>query len=294
MTHSAADLTEGDESSVAGQVDSTPLLDRLAVRSLGDDEFFGFPPGGFAQRVFGGHLLAQAVRSGAETVAASRVINSLHAYFLRPGAPGGELRYAVTRVRDGGSFSVRSVAITQNGVQLALAGLTFAEDRPATDAVSAAMPDVPSPEHLPALHERRARGLPADGITRPPRRNWLTASRPLDIRYVDDSARRCFWFRAGPAEGATQNEHRAVLAFASDRSLLPAIDQARGELGATGRRAASLDHALWFHADVRAGEWLLFSQDSPASTAGTGLARGLIHNRDGVVVASVAQQGVFS
>lgn len=284
----------GDESSTAGQVNDTSLLDRLAVHPLDGDGFSGFPPRGFAQRVFGGHLLGQAVLSGAHTVSPGRIVNSLHAYFLRPGVAGGELRYAVTRVRDGGSFSVRSVSVTQNGAQLALIGLTFAESRPPVAAVSGAMPVVPPPERLPALHERRARGLPADGINRPPRRDWLTASRPLDIRYVDDPHHRCFWFRSGPAETAGRNEHRAVLAFASDRSLLPVIDLARGELGASGRRVASLDHALWFHADVRAGEWLLYSQDSPASTAGTGLARGLIHDSDGVVVASVAQQGVFS
>jgi acyl-CoA thioesterase-2 len=57
--------------------------------------------------------------------------------------------------------------------------------------------------------------------------------------------------------------------------------------------AASLDHALWFHRPFRADEWLLYSIDSPSAQHGRGLARGLVYDRDGHLVASTAQEGMI-
>jgi acyl-CoA thioesterase-2 len=56
---------------------------------------------------------------------------------------------------------------------------------------------------------------------------------------------------------------------------------------------ASLDHALWFHRPFRADEWLLYSIDSPSAQGGRGLARGLIYDRSGHLVASTAQEGMI-
>jgi acyl-CoA thioesterase-2 len=56
--------------------------------------------------------------------------------------------------------------------------------------------------------------------------------------------------------------------------------------------AASLDHALWFHRSFRADDWLLYAQDSPNLHGSRGYARGLIFTRDGVLIASVAQEGL--
>jgi acyl-CoA thioesterase-2 len=288
----------GDDSSTTAVVNETPLVDRLAVTAVeGDGAFVGHPPVGFDQRLFGGHILGQATLCAARTVAGNRVANSLHIYFLRSGGPHEKISYNVGTVRDGRSFSVRSVTVEQAGRTLALAHLTFTEPRTADPVEPIQMPDVPAPEHLPVLYERRLRGLPADGFNWPPGPDWRTASRPLDVRYVDtaESEPRCFWFRAAPVEVEDENLWRAVLAYASDRSMLPVVSRARGELVGHGhRRVASVDHALWFHATPRPGDWLLHVQDSPTSTSGLGVARGLVYARDGSVVASVMQQGVFS
>jgi len=56
---------------------------------------------------------------------------------------------------------------------------------------------------------------------------------------------------------------------------------------------ASLDHALWFHRPLRADQWLLYAQDSPAAAGARGFARGSIFTRDGQLVASVAQEGLM-
>ena len=56
---------------------------------------------------------------------------------------------------------------------------------------------------------------------------------------------------------------------------------------------ASLDHAMWFHCEFRLDDWLLYVCDSPSSSGGRGLARGLIYDRGGLLVASTAQEGVI-
>ena len=57
-------------------------------------------------------------------------------------------------------------------------------------------------------------------------------------------------------------------------------------------QVASLDHAIWFHDEVRMDDWLLYSMDSPWAGGGRGFARGSIFTRDGRLVASVAQEGL--
>jgi acyl-CoA thioesterase-2 len=56
---------------------------------------------------------------------------------------------------------------------------------------------------------------------------------------------------------------------------------------------ASLDHAMWFHRDFRLDDWLLYACDSPSTSGGRGLARGMIYDRQGRLVASTAQEGVI-
>jgi acyl-CoA thioesterase-2 len=55
---------------------------------------------------------------------------------------------------------------------------------------------------------------------------------------------------------------------------------------------ASLDHALWFHANLRMNDWLLYAMDSPWAGNARGLARGHVFTREGRLVASVAQEGL--
>jgi acyl-CoA thioesterase-2 len=55
---------------------------------------------------------------------------------------------------------------------------------------------------------------------------------------------------------------------------------------------ASLDHAMWFHRDFKFDDWLLYACDSPSTSGGRGLSRGMIYDRAGNLVASTAQEGV--
>ncbi|WP_328527524.1 thioesterase family protein [Nocardioides sp. NBC_00368] len=273
------------------------LVERLQVRELADDEFVGDAPVGYHSRVYGGHILAQALASAARTVPGDRPVLSLHAYFLRPGDPSADLRYGVGRMRDGRSISARAVDVVQGTRVLASVRAAFMRVG-AEEPTHEPMPAVPGPEELPPLHVRRGvPGAAPDGFNWVPDAEWARSSRPLDIRYVEPGSaadRRCFWFRS-EAGARTATEDNVVLAFASDRSLLPTILHARGEL----RRhdhipVASVDHAMWFHASVPAGEWCLYVQESEFGSSGLGLARGKIYASTGALVASVVQQGILS
>ena len=58
-------------------------------------------------------------------------------------------------------------------------------------------------------------------------------------------------------------------------------------------RVASLDHAMWFHRPGRADDWILYTQSSPSASGGRGLASGRMFNTDGVLLATVAQEGMM-
>jgi acyl-CoA thioesterase-2 len=87
--------------------------------------------------------------------------------------------------------------------------------------------------------------------------------------------------------------HRALLAFVSDMTLLDTALLPHGKSIFSNIQVASLDHAMWFHRAFRADEWLLYAQDSPSASGARGFNRGAIFTRDGVLVASVAQEGLI-
>jgi acyl-CoA thioesterase-2 len=85
-----------------------------------------------------------------------------------------------------------------------------------------------------------------------------------------------------------------VLGYASDYTLLESVLRRHGLTWATrGLKAASLDHAMWWHRPVRADEWLLYVQASPSASGARGLGIGRIFSRDGRLVASVGQEGML-
>jgi len=59
-----------------------------------------------------------------------------------------------------------------------------------------------------------------------------------------------------------------------------------------GLKMASLDHAMWWHRPARVDDWMLYVQESPTASGGRGLSTGRIFTRDGVLVASIAQEGM--
>ena len=248
-------------------------------------------------RSFGGQVVGQAIAAGGTTVPEDRHIHSMHGYFLRPGSSSERMTFEVARLHDGRSFSTRRVQAYQNGTVLMsmIASFQGIEDG-AEHQESIDLTGLPDPESLPTVWEKY--GHLADNG----RASWVL-NRPFDMRYVDSdivlsvekrtSAQR-LWLRARDTLPDTALLHSAALAFASDYVLMEPVLRRHGVPWATpGLSTASLDHAMWFHRPFRADEWLLYELDSPTSQGGRGLAHGRFYNRDGALVASVAQESMI-
>lgn len=54
----------------------------------------------------------------------------------------------------------------------------------------------------------------------------------------------------------------------------------------------SLDHSMWFHAPVRADDWLLYHMHSPRTSNGRGVVFGRIFTKDGTLAVTTAQEGL--
>lgn len=284
----------------------------LTVFRDAEDAFSGLKQPDGVGRVFGGQVIAQALQAAQATAPEGLEAHSLHAYFLRGGKEGVDIAYNTARDFDGRSFANRRVVASQpddSGAPRPILNLTASFQRPedglAHDDVT--MPDVAPPEELKSDMEMRHKMVEraGDRMTEQ-QRNLVLRPRPIDMRTVD----RLHWMNSEPREPRAhswfrtvatlppieQNAalHRAVIAYASDYTLLGTsalphgLSWMRGELV-----GASLDHAIWFHRPARADEWLLYATDAPWSGGGRGFNRGRIFNRQGELVASVAQEGMM-
>ena len=251
------------------------------------------------QRVYGGLVLAQSLVAAVRTVEPDRFAHSMHGYFLLGGEPGTPIMYDVERVRDGKSFNTRRVKAIQHGRPIFFLSVSF-QKREDGLVHQTEMPDVPLPEDLPneqQLEEQYAADLPAN------LRSYLRRERPFEMRPVDFSRyvtrakappRQCVWIRATGHLADDQNLHNALLAYASDFTLLETALIAHGKLlFDTDIQLASIDHAMWLHAPFRADEWLLYAQESTFAGGARGFCRGSIYTQDGVLVASVTQEGLM-
>ncbi len=291
---SAAPMT--DAPTTACLVDDLVALMRLAP--AGEDRFRGRSEDIGTPNVFGGQVLGQALMAASLTVAPQRPVHSMHAYFLLPGehAP---IDYSVDRVRDGRSFTTRHVLARQNGRIIFEMAASFQTRDPGVEHQEP-MPAVAGPEGLPSELERR---VEAGDRLPEPFRVKATVPHGIEYRTVEQDdllapAPReggcAIWMRAVAPLPDDPVVHRALLAYASDHGLLRAAAVRHGLSFLAGHvRAASLDHAMWFHRDFRFDDWLLYVVDSPSASGARGLCFGRVYTRDGRLVASAAQEGML-
>ena len=274
------------------------LLGILDLEELEVNLFRGRSPQEGSQRVFGGQVLGQALTAAGRTVERDAA-HSFHAYFLRPGDPKTPILYQVDRTRDGKSFTTRRIIAIQRGRAIFHLEASFQQHEQGPEHQDA-MPDAPDPETLPDFHKRMqplARKAPAEV------RRWLESERPIDLRYVTQfdpidpeklPPRQLLWVRADGRLPDFRLLHQCVVAYASDLTLLDtaALPHAISWIG-RGWQIASLDHAMWFHRDFRADEWLLYEQQSPVAAGARGFTTGRLFTRDGALAVSVVQEGLF-
>ena len=275
------------------------LVELLSLERLEDNLFRGQSRDIGTKYVFGGQVLGQALSAAQATLELQRPAHSLHAYFLRAGDTAAPIVYQADRTRDGGSFSVRRVTAIQHGKPIFFLAASFQEPQEGAEH-QLTMPEVPKPEDIepsPPVPDAVRSKLPIK-IQR-----WLSRQGPFEFRHVyprdelNPPKRPPYqqvWFRLCERVGDAPELHRALLAYASDFHLLGTTTFPHGiSYYQPNVQMASLDHALWFHRPFRADEWLLYSIDSPSAQGARGLARGQIFDRNGVLVASTAQEGMI-
>lgn len=273
------------------------LIALLDLEQRGPDVFVGAADEASArQRVFGGQVLAQALTAAYRTVSDDRIAHSLSAYFVRSGLAGVPIEYRVEETRDGGTFSTRRLSATQQGRTIFFMACSFHRLEPGLNHADTIPQGVTPPEECPPLSEvlgaRSRRSAEA----------WRQEWGVLETRFASDTsgvngaaadAAMKVWVRTESALPADPRLHQAVLAYASDLTLLAVSTVPHPVVFAgPGMRAASINHAMWFHRPARADQWLLYDQVSPSASAGLGFSFGRLFS-GGQLVASCTQEGLI-
>ena len=252
------------------------LRDVLTLEPHHGDVFVGngpaYPWGG----LYGGQIMAQALRAACHTIAEGQVPHSLHGYFLRSGVMEREVRYEVERLRDGRSFSTRRVVAFQGGEAIASTTASFqvAEDSP--DLSTAVAPAHPEREAL----KRHDWGPWA-------RRHWIP---------IDEIGRAAAVIEVPEELGDDPVIQACALTFLSDDLPTDAVGMLHPDRVVPGSGGewpffnASLDHAVWFHAPAKVDAPHVHDFVGTRMRGARGLSRGEIYDPEGVHVASVAQE----
>jgi acyl-CoA thioesterase-2 len=250
--------------------------------------------------IFGGQLIGQALMAAAHGLSQGLVAHSLHLNFLAAGLTDRPLQFEVKRLLSGLNFTTQHVLGRQGERLVFSAHVSFHRGEPGPETAPALPADVPPPEALPSLREAmHALGDRIDATAR----QRMGSSRSLELRPLDvehfllrrePTGTLRYWIRACSLPPSPPNVHLAALGYLSDywfpiTALAPLLDAKVG----TGLYIASLNHALWFHAPVRADEWLLVEAQAAANAGARGLTQGKVWNRQGTLVASVAQESLF-
>jgi acyl-CoA thioesterase-2 len=273
------------------------LLDQLDLEQIEVNIFRGISPAERETRVYGGHVMAQALMAASRTVGDDRHCHSFHSYFLLGGDPKAPIVYDVDRSRDGGSFTTRRVVAIQHGKPIFHMEVSFhVAEEGWTHQFDP--PTVPDPESLPS--EASVRAKQAHRVPEEFRKHFLR-EQPFEQREVDPDdefapvarpPHKNIWIRANGTLPDDPKLHQVLLAYASDMSLM---DTAIMPHGVSWRHimGASLDHAMWFHHPLRVDEWLLYNHDAPVSAGARGFNRGLFFTHSGKLVASAVQEGLM-
>lgn len=277
-----------------------PVASLLAVLDLDDsrartteDIFTGTSQPMPLRRIYGGQVLAQSIVAASRTIAPDRAVHSMHGYFLRPGDSSTGVTLSVDRIHDGRSFSTRRTQVFQEGVPIFSMIASFQDEGPGIEHQEPMPSGIPGPEDVPDAKDQLRRLQEVS-----PR---LFGERSVELRHFPSAVysavdgervpRQAVWMRIGEPLPDDPGVHRATLAYMSDMTIQESIMRAHGVAWSTpGLKVASLDHAMWWHRFARVDDWLLYVQESPSARGGRGLAKGRIYTRDGMLVASVAQE----
>nr|NJM03293.1 acyl-CoA thioesterase II [Desulfobacula sp.] len=249
--------------------------------------------------LFGGQVMGQALSAATRTVDPDFQAHSLHGYFLLAGDAKKPVVYTVDRIRDGRSFTTRRVVALQDGRAIFTMAASFHKMEPGYDHQDP-MPKIEGPDGIESevdMARRLAHRIPPEIYEK------LVCKKPIEIRVVNPinpfapktlPPEKYIWFRAIDKITDDMAIHRCMLAYASDFHLVGTALYPHGKtFWSRDMQVASLDHSIWFHREFKMNDWLLYAMKSPSAASARGLSLGSIFTRDGVLVASVAQEGLL-
>lgn len=269
------------------------ILDLLSLEQTGPDRYRGRSHFMGSPNVFGGQVLGQSLYAAAKTVEHRRP-HSLHSLFILPGNHRLPIDYEVERIRDGGSFNTRRVVATQEGKRIFVMSASFQVTEQGLSHQLAA-PESEDPELLASnLPHWKQRSASSNRPFQPVPVDFRTSHNgdlfSSDLRQPNKKV----WIRSPMPLPDDPLLHEALFAYVSDYGLLWTSLQPHGvRMGDKRLQIASLDHTIWFHRPFRMDEWLHLSMESPNASGGRGLCFAYVYNRDGVLVATVAQEGLI-
>jgi acyl-CoA thioesterase-2 len=264
------------------QAMADPTTDFVAMLDLephGPDVWVGsgprYPWGG----LYGGQIVAQALRAAAHTVEPQYRVHSLHSYFIRRGDHTEPVRYEVDRVRNGRSFVTRTVTARQAVGAILSLSASFQVDEEAPEVQTAELPAAAAPIDLP-------------------QDSWSSMFDRATMPTTDLPGRSRGWLKINGEVGDDPILNACALAYMSDDYPTDAVVSLRPDRPAADAPpeeqhpfvAFSLDHAIWFHREVRAVDWHLFAMVCHGIISSRGVTMGHVFTEDGVHVASVSQE----
>jgi len=251
----------------------------LALDSHGSDVYVGVSPRYEWGRIYGGLVIAQALKAAALTVRPEHKVHSLHAYFILVGDHSEPVRYEVDRLRDGRSFSTRQVVARQNSGAILNLSASFQKDEEGPDIQTWELSAGPLPEEIADEYVIPGRVMRTASLERdPPRsREWVQFSEKLGDDPID---------------------HVCAIAYLSDSGAMRAIRAAHPKYPGDQHYSedfmlASLDHSIWFHRSARADQWLMCEMQSQSLIGPRGIALGHVLDTDSRHIATVAQEGLL-
>ena len=274
------------------------VVELLTLKKIGENTYQGENYAAPWGRVFGGQVLGQSLHAAYQSVPKDRFAHSMHAYFILGGQLDIPIVYEVDSIRDGKSFTTRRVVAKQNGIAIFNMSASFHKKEEGIDH-QIPMPNLIQPENLiPTIDQINVIESTAPKVYK---RLKSVLPKVFDIRPVENFLSKYaknsppfdnLWFTSSVKlnNDDTALNHQ-LLAYASDYNLLStATAPHRKELNSKNMFYTSLDHALWFHRDFSLDDWLLYAMDSPSASNSRGFARGSIFNKNGELIASVAQE----
>lgn len=276
------------------------LLDLLHVAKIDNAIYRGQCEDLGLRQVFGGQIIAQALSAAQQSAPSERNIHAYHSHFLRPGDGNLPIIYNVEVLRDGKSFSTHYISALQNNIPIFYMTASFQINEEGFTHQNTIPDGIPPPEQLISETEiaRKMAHLIPENM-----RSKFTTERALDIRtpvihnpfkQEITPPRRYIWLKAN---GQMPNEpywHQCLLSYASDLHFLPTTLQPHGKgFLEADMQVATLNHSMWLHRPFRLDDWILYAVESPSASGARGFVLGQFYTRQGVLIASTAQEGLI-